>query len=133
MLKIQDFKNAKAQSLDGTIIDVDILHPVHGWIPYTIDPEDTGTIICNETLIGLIGTDFKEYTLEDHHDRLAEVARIERSMLLEDIDKFVSNPLRWNELSEQKKSEWAEYRQRLLDITDQSDFPEIISWPNKPE
>lgn len=133
MIHIQDFQNAAAQSFDGGIIDVDILHPVHGWIPYTIDPEDTDATICNKSLIALIGEDFREYTLEDHRTRLAEHARIRRSLLLKDIDAFVSNPLRWNELTEQKKSEWAEYRKSLLDITDQSGFPETISWPNKPE
>ena len=133
MLEIQDFQNAAAQSLDGAIIDVDILHPVHGWIPYTIDPEDTGTSICNEALIALIGNDYIEYSIENHRARLAEDARIRRSLLLKDIDAFVSNPLRWNELTKEKKSEWAEYRKSLLDITDQSGFPETISWPNKPE
>lgn len=133
MIEIQEFKNAVAQSLDGTIIDVDIFHPDYGWIPYTIDPEDTGATICNETLIALIGDDYREYTLQDHRDRLAQDARVERSMLLKDVDKVVSNPLRWNEFTDQKKSEWAEYRKSLLDITDQSGFPETISWPNKPE
>lgn len=133
MIEIQDFQNPVSQSLDGSIIDVDILHPVHGWIPYTLNREDTDTTICNDTLIALIGDDYKEFTLEDHRNRLAEDARIIRSMLLKGIDEFASNPLRWNEITEQKKNEWAEYRKSLLDITDQEGFPEAISWPNKPE
>ena len=110
MLEIQDFKNAKAQTLDGVIIDVDILHPVHGWIPYTIDPTDTGTTICNDTLIGLIGDDYKEFTLQDHHDKLAQDARLERSFLLKNVDKVVSNPLRWNEFTDQKKVRYLQYK-----------------------
>ncbi len=42
------------------------------------------------------------------------------------------NPIRWNALSSTKQTEWATYRQALLDIPDQSGFPNSVTWPTKP-
>ena len=36
-------------------------------------------------------------------------------------------------LTDEKKAEWATYRQALRDITDQPSYPENIQWPTKPE
>lgn len=36
-------------------------------------------------------------------------------------------------LSDEKKAEWASYRQALRDITAQEGFPHNITWPTKPE
>ena len=35
-----EYRNSKY--LDGARIDCEINHPVHGWIPFTCDPTDTG-------------------------------------------------------------------------------------------
>ena len=35
-------------------------------------------------------------------------------------------------LTETKKTEWATYRQELRDITDQSGYPDSVTWPTKP-
>jgi hypothetical protein len=35
-------------------------------------------------------------------------------------------------ISTEKKAEWCEYRQKLRDLTLQSDFPKEIDWPQKP-
>lgn len=39
-----EIKNAKYANAENTIIDVEIEHPVYGWIPYTfnVEEEDTG-------------------------------------------------------------------------------------------
>ena len=42
------------------------------------------------------------------------------------------NPIRWNALSSTKQTEWATYRQALLDIPDQAGFPNSVTWPTKP-
>lgn len=58
----------------------------------------------------------------------ADVIREERNMLLSWSD--------WTQLFDspvQNKTEWAEYRQLLRDITDQPTFPESVIWPTKPE
>lgn len=35
-------------------------------------------------------------------------------------------------LSEQKREDWAEYRQALRDVPQQSNFPDKIVWPTEP-
>lgn len=66
-------------------------------------------------------------------EELALDARLRREGALEfEVDPFVSNPLRWESLSEAEQAEVRTYRQALLDVTDQSGFPSNISWPSKP-
>ena len=65
-------------------------------------------------------------------EELAQQARWERDSLLEEIDKVVTNPLRWNSLSDDKKEELSEYRQALLDVPQQEGFPHNIEWPVSP-
>ena len=61
-------------------------------------------------------------------------ARAERDVTLKnEVDPIVSNPLRWAGMTSEKQSEWATYRNLLLDITDQSGFPDNIDWPVKPQ
>ena len=48
-----------------------------------------------------------------------EMLRQERNYLLvKNVDPVVSNPLRWGDLSDAKKQQWAEYRTALLNLTD---------------
>lgn len=62
---------------------------------------------------------------------LAKNARIKRNNLLrKNIDIF--NPLRWESLSVEDKQLWLDYRQALLDIPQQQEFPLNIIWPEKP-
>lgn len=68
-----------------------------------------------------------------HDEKAAEGIRAQRSKRLYAVDKVVSNPLRWAELTAEKQTEWAQYRRDLLDITDQAGFPHNVTWPTKPE
>jgi hypothetical protein len=43
------------------------------------------------------------------------------------------NAIRWEGMSQQEKDDWSSYRQALLDIPQQEDFPRNIVWPTKPE
>lgn len=62
---------------------------------------------------------------------LAHNARIKRNNLLRrNVDIF--NPLRWETLTAEEKQEWLDYRQDLLDVPQQSGFPDNIVWPTKP-
>jgi hypothetical protein len=45
----------------------------------------------------------------------------------------IINPVRWNGFSEEKKQEWIQYRQDLLDIPQQPGFPNDVVWPIKPD
>ncbi len=61
-------------------------------------------------------------------------ARIERDTILGSVvDPLATNPLRWAELTADKQAEWAQYRTDLLDVPDQSGFPNDITWPTRPE
>jgi hypothetical protein len=74
------------------------------------------------------GTQFTPPTLT------AEEARaIRDDILKEEVDPIVSNPLRWNSLSDTQQSELVAYREELLNVPQQEGFPTIIEWPVKPE
>ncbi len=128
----------KAQSLnsDNTRMDVEINHPTYGWIPYTLDPSDTDTTVDNDAVMSLIGTDFTSYVAPTQADLDAGTALQIRSdrdyKLLTEVDPLVSNPLRWAELTSDKKTEWSQYRTDLLNLPQQSGFPNTITWPVKP-
>lgn len=55
--------------------------------------------------------------------------RTHREVLLKNCDwtQLPDSPL-----SDEKKAEWATYRQALRDITADSDFPYSITWPTEP-
>jgi hypothetical protein len=67
-------------------------------------------------------------------EELEAEVRAERDYCLKhDVDPIVTNPLRWEDLTLEKQQEWKDYRTALLTITDQSGFPNTVTWPTKPE
>jgi hypothetical protein len=92
--------------------------------------------INNDDLRALIGSEYAEYvapTQSELDNIAAHDARVERDLILaNDVDPLVSNPLRWADLSEDKRLEWSKYRSDLLNVPQQSGFPSAINWPNKP-
>ena len=54
-------------------------------------------------------------------------------ILLAEVDPIVSNALRWNDMTDAKRTEWTNYRQALLDVPAQEGYPDNITWPTKPE
>lgn len=61
-------------------------------------------------------------------------ARKERDFLLKkNVDKIASNALRWEELTDSKRAQWAQYRLDLLNVPQQEGFPRSIDWPILPE
>lgn len=50
------------------------------------------------------------------------VRKVRNSYLEMFVDPVVSNPLRWNDLSEEERKEYSDYRQYLLD------YPTITDW-----
>ena len=124
-------KTASLQS-DNTRMDVEINHPDYGWIPYTLDPADTDTTINNDEVMALIGTDFAAYVAPTDAELATAAAaqvRSQRDQLLLEVDAFVGNPLRWADLSSEAQAAWATYRTALLDVPQQSGFPDTITWP----
>jgi hypothetical protein len=71
----------------------------------------------------------------DHRstEQKASDARMYRDQLLQaEVDPVVTNPLRWAELSSTEQQAWADYRTALLNVPQQTSFPEDIVWPTKP-
>jgi hypothetical protein len=65
-------------------------------------------------------------------EQKALIARSHRDEMLKELDALVSNPLRWDSFSEETKQALSVYRQALLDLPEQSGFPENINWPVPP-
>ena len=62
---------------------------------------------------------------------IAESVRRKRNnLLITEID--VINAVRWHSMSVPEQNAWSIYRQELLDVPQQIDFPDNISWPIKP-
>jgi hypothetical protein len=131
-----NYRNAKY--IDSTRVDCEINHRTYGWIPYTLDPRDTDMTVDNVSLLASMikNKDVAAYvppTKEELNVKAAASIRDKRDFLLSsEVDKTVSNPLRWADMSEEKQAEWAAYRRALLDITDQGTFPTSVTWPTKP-
>jgi hypothetical protein len=133
---ITEYRNAAALDANADRMDVEINHPEHGWIPYTIDASVTEPSVDHASLRSLIGSDYSAYVAPTQEELDAEAAadvRAERDRrLVSEIDPVVSNPLRWADLSEQEQADVSAYRLALLDVPSQSGFPHTVSWPTKP-
>lgn len=133
---ITQVRNAQSLNPDNTSFDVEIKHPEFDWIPYTLNPDDEDMTVDNNVLLQLIGTNFEAYvapTQEELDESLSLALRYERdAILVEEVDPIVTNPLRWADLTEDKQAEWTQYRTDLLNLTDQSGFPNTVTWPTKP-
>lgn len=135
-IPITEYRNARVMREDGSRIDVEINHPDHGWIPYTLDIDDPDTTIDNSALLTLIGNDKQAYvapTAEEAEAELAANVRLERDFRLTQMDAYVSNPLRWAAMSSDDQAAWTTYRQALLDVPQQSGFPNTVNWPSAPD
>jgi hypothetical protein len=135
-ITITQVRNAVSLQSDNLRMDVEINHPQHGWIPYTVDPADTDTTIDNDAVMALIGSDFAAYVAPTQAELDAATAaqvRGERDNILTTVvDPLVSNPLRWSDLTSDKQSEWSQYRTDLLSVPQQAGFPNNITWPQEP-
>ena len=134
---ITEYRDAKSLDANNERMDVEVNHPEHGWIPYTMDASVTDPSLDHSALRSLIGSDFVPYvapTQAELDAQAASEARMARDYLLRsEVDRIVSNPLRWADMTSEKQSEWSQYRTDLLNVPQQSGFPNTISWPTKPE
>lgn len=135
-LSITECRNAVSLNEANNYMDVEILHPEAGWIPYTLNPDDEDMTIDNNALLALIGNNFTPFvppTQEEIDAEKAKQIRGERNFLLsEHVDPIVSNPLRWADMTEGSQNAWTQYRQDLLNISSQSGFPHTVVWPTMP-
>ena len=133
-----NYRNAKYINDNGWI-DCDIQHPVHGWGPYTLDPNDVDMIARNNNVVLLSAMaangDVESYvppTQSDLDATLSAELRSQRDVLLSGVDAIASNALRWAALDAAAQDAWAVYRQGLLDVPQQAGFPINVNWPAKP-
>jgi hypothetical protein len=75
-------------------------------------------------------TEQQDFSTQEEKEQAVRENR--NTILVSVVDPIVSNPLRWNDLTETEKAEIATYRTELLDITEQASFPEV-TWPTQPE
>ena len=132
-----NYRNAKYINDNGWI-DCEIEHPQFGWIPYTLNPDDEDMTVNNDDLLAAMAKkgDVAAYvppTQEELDARAATIARMERDeKLATEVDPIAGNALRWASLTAEQQQAWADYRQALLDIPQQSGFPHNVVWPTKP-
>lgn len=130
------YRNAKYINDQGWI-DCEIEHQQFGWIPYTLDPDDTDMTINNDDLLATMATagDVAAYvppTQAELDAALSDQLRTERDGLLAEVDAIAGNALRWATLSAEQQDAWGVYRQALLDVPQQAGFPYDVTWPTKP-
>lgn len=129
-------KYRNPQHLEDGRIDCEIEHPIFGWIPFTCDAKDKGATVCDaRKLHEKMSKDARPYVppAQAELDALgAAEVRQERAMLLSEVDAVVGNPLRWEEMSGDRRDAWRRYRRALLDVTKQKGFPRAVQWPQRP-
>lgn len=130
VIKNPQWVDAEEKQVILTIIDG------AGEYPFIADPNDcveTGRALFERCLEGEFGEiqPFVKHMLST--TELAEQGRGTRDALLLELDKLVSNPLRFASFSAEQKSDLASYRQALLDVPQQDSFPTSIIWPVIPQ
>jgi hypothetical protein len=71
-----------------------------------------------------------EPTISDD-ELIVQMREVRNKWLRRNIDSI--NPVRWETFTDQKKQEWRDYRQLLLNVPQQEGFPHNVIWPTKPE
>jgi len=136
-ITITEVRNAQSLQANNARMDIEINHPDYGWIPYTLDLDDTDMTVNNDEVMALIGTDFAAYVAPTQAEldasAVAQVRSKRNNILATVVDPLVSNPLRWADLTPDKQAEWSQYRTDLLGVPQQAGFPNTITWPTKPE
>ena len=132
-ITITEYRNAVSWNDSNTLFELEITHPTLGWIPFTLDMDDTGTDIDKDALRATIGTDFTDATQEEKDTKQASIVRFIRdNTLTTEVDPILSNDVRWAELSTEKQNAWKQYRTDLLNVPQQSGFPHNVTFPTKP-
>jgi hypothetical protein len=104
-----------------------------GYIADKDDVAETGQWVYAQIMSGEAG-EIAEYEIPapPTDEYLAEMARNDRDSRLRYLDTILTNPLRWAGYSDEQKTVISKYRQDLLDIPQQANFPTEITWPTSP-
>jgi len=140
-MKYSYIENLRYGNKEKTTIDCDVFFEKYGKIPFSSsisDVEEHSREIFNTCLSGKYGPiqdcvekDLNEFEIEVFD--LENDIRSKRNLLLRMLDMVISNPLRWAAFNEQEKQIFSEYRNNLLDIPQQENFPNNVIWPDTPK
>lgn len=122
-------KNPKYNA-DGTI-DVEVNHPVYGWIPFTASPNDSeshGLLIYQAALAGMYG-EIAPY-VKSEAEYISEALN-ERDVRVAEIDKTATNPILWNALTKEEQQAFSDKRAALMAIEQQPGYPTDVIWPEE--
>lgn len=117
----------------GCTVDFEKLGSVY-FVASATDSEEHGREIYQKARRGDFGpvVDYVSLEVDLTIEQRKDQERAKRNQLLLQLDSLVSNPLRWNSLSEIEQNELADYRLALLEVPQQAEFPENIQWPEPP-
>jgi hypothetical protein len=137
-MKYTTIKNPKYLDASGEYISCLVNFDQLGEVPfvaYKYDNEEHGKEIFNRIVNNEFGEieAFEPIPIVDptNEEKASRIRNIRNGYLVE-LDNLVMNPMRWASFTDEQKNELQNYRQQLLDITDQSTFPESVVWPTRP-
>jgi hypothetical protein len=134
-----NYRNAFFVNEAETIVDCEIEHPAYGWIPYACNPDDGDQTIDNDYLFAQFAAkgDVAAYVAPTQSEldeaAAAGVRQVRSYKLTQEVDPLAGNSLRWADLTSDQRQDVTDYRQSLLDITEQGGFPQSVNWPIKPD
>jgi hypothetical protein len=128
-----EFRNPVYIKGDNSLIDLEIKHKKHGWIPYTLLRGDkTASINTEELWDEVVAGSVTAYATPSNSVLYAEL-RSTRDTLLSDSDwTQVGDLVSSGAMTADKLAEWKTYRQSLRDLPANTSDPSSITWPTKP-
>tara|TARA_R110000851_G_scaffold325604_1_gene493717 strand:- start:30914 stop:31300 length:387 start_codon:yes stop_codon:yes gene_type:complete len=115
-----DYRNAK--HISGGRIDCEVNHPIHGWVPYTLDPADTDQTVDNAALLTAIGNGATEYVplTQEELDVVTETKEQDKSdaLMHHDLQFRVMSGLLFDLLKAAKSGNFIVFD----DVTDKETF-----------
>lgn len=130
-----EFSNARYDDPGRNTFTLDVKTEQYGVIPFTYRTD--GSEERPGTISEKVGIAFRNGEIEVEPYQQTErgkeeqeaVIRAERNRRLSETDYFMMEDY---PASEEDKEAVKQYRQALRDITEQEEYPENISWPEKP-
>lgn len=135
-MKYSQVKNCRYSNIEGTSIDCEVLFDDLGWIEFTSSSTDLphSKEIYSRAQSGEFGeiSPYVPIEINTTEIKIEDSVRNKRNALLSNLDSKISNPLRWSSFTQEQQTDFARYRQELLDVPQQSGFPSNVIWPNPP-
>jgi hypothetical protein len=132
-----NIKNPVWANAEHTVIncEVDFNDLKEEFVPFSANLNDSYAHtkqIFNECIEGKWGSIAEFVPYIPTQEELAQQVRGQRDNLLQELDSIVGNPLRWASFSTDQQTELSNYRQALLDVPQQTSFPDVVDFPVKP-